>query len=391
VAIKTYYLGFGQDGNFGALFDGVAQTAASRNDGWTVGKIASALASDFDAATKQATGTFVTNTTRPSVLVTTATANAFKTPTALTGVFANTAWTFTFAVRAVVLSAQAGRMRMRVYRSVNLDGTAATEITGATQVGTTSTVLSTTADVTTVVTWSPGAVSLSNEYLFFVLAWEITTASGSNTSDVVLRTGSTGPAGTRLVTPDFAPTVVIGRVGGSLILGPAYDSSPTQTVTASTDWVNLANAAAADGSFATLAFTGSAENITFDNFGLTLPPGATVTDITIEVLIGGGGGGIVITPNVTPNTPYVPGISAPMTLYTGTGLWGHPTWTKAEIDNLSLTFVLNGVSGTYSLDYLRVTVTHTTVVRGITFPGSAAAASLVFENRRLARNSLLRR
>jgi hypothetical protein len=93
---------------------------------------------------------------------------------------------------------------MRVYRSVNADGSGATELTSATQVGTTSATLSTSADVTSVVTWSPGVtITLNNEYLFFVVAWEITTQGGSNTADVQIRTGQSA-AGSRLVTPDFA-------------------------------------------------------------------------------------------------------------------------------------------------------------------------------------------
>ena len=204
MAVKTYYVAAGQDGNFGALVDGTAQAAASRTDGWTVAKLAAAQMAEFDAATKQASGAF-SSATKPASFLTGATANAFKTPAALTGDFANTSWVFTWAVRAGTASSQAGRMRMRVFRSVNADGSAATEITGSTQVGTTSAALTTTADGTTTVTWSPGAiVTLANEFLFFVIAWEITTAAGSNSADVVIRTGSTGPAGSRLVTPDLA-------------------------------------------------------------------------------------------------------------------------------------------------------------------------------------------
>jgi hypothetical protein len=212
MAIKTYRLGSGQDGNYGALFE-ADQTAASRTDGWTSAKIASLLAADFDAATKQASGAFVTNTTRPSTLITSTLANAFKTPVALIGTFAATAWTFSFAVRATVVSAQAGRIRMRVFKSKNADGSASTELTSATQIGTTTAVLSTTADQISTVTWNPGAtIRLDNEFLFFAIAWEITTAGGSNTADVVLRTGQVS-AGTRVVTPDFtANTQAFGQI-----------------------------------------------------------------------------------------------------------------------------------------------------------------------------------
>lgn len=203
----TFRLGSGQDGNFGALAE-TDQGAATRTDGWTVGKLAAAQSAEFDAATKQATTAFSAQgtTAKPASFLTGATANAFKTPNPLTGVFANAAWTLTFALRASVVSAQAGRVRVRVFRSANASGSGATEVTGATQVGTTSAVLSTSADVTSVVTWSPGAtVTLANEYLFFVVAWEITTASGSNTADALFRTGQAA-AGSRFVTPTFVAT-----------------------------------------------------------------------------------------------------------------------------------------------------------------------------------------
>lgn len=203
MAVKTYRLTGGNDGNFGAIQEADV-AAASRADGWTVAKLAAAQSADWARGLKQASSAFSANgtTPKPTALITTLNSQALKTPAALSGVFAATAWTLTFALRASVVSAQAGRIRMRVYRSVNADGTGATEITSATQIGTTSAVLSTSADVTSTVTWSPGALTLNAEYLFFTLAWEVTTAGGSNTADVLLRTGQAA-AGTRIVTPDF--------------------------------------------------------------------------------------------------------------------------------------------------------------------------------------------
>lgn len=186
----------------------VDQTAASRTDGWTVAKIAAANSSEFDAGTKQASGSFSTQagTPKPANFLTGATANAFKSAGTYNGTFDTSAWTITFAVRAGTASAQAGRMRARVFTSPNADGSGATERTGSTQVGTTSAALSTTADVTSVVTWTPGAgFTLSHEYIFIVIAWEITTASGSNSGDVLLRTGQAA-GGTRAVTGTFTPT-----------------------------------------------------------------------------------------------------------------------------------------------------------------------------------------
>lgn len=461
MAVKTYRVQTTTTANTGDLAES-DQTAATRTDGWTVAKIAAANSAHFDAGTKQTSGTFSlqSSTPKPSSFVTGALSNAFGTLTPLTGQFANTAWTFTFAVRATTASAQAGRMRMRVFKSVNADGTSATELTGSTQVGTTSSALSTTADVTSVVTWSPGTtIQLDNEYLFFVLAWEITTASGSNSGDVQIRTGQAA-AGSRLVTPDFVvPTpisigrraaattvcgvalpaqIAVGRVGAGTTsvspaydpaptqtgantawtnianasaadglnatvslplgavsnnltfdslktagaagtLGPAYDSTPTQTVTASADWVNLGNTAADDGLCAVVAWVAAGfENITFDNFGFSLPVGAVVTDVKVEFRIGGGdgSGSITLTPNVSPYAPYNPAVAVPLTTYTNSGLWGH-NWTKAEIDNLGFTFVLNGL-GNYSFDYFRVTVSYV-MMEPLTIPAGTTVTDVKVE------------
>src|SRR5262245_23812831 len=174
------------------MVDGTAQTAATRTDGWTSAKIASTNASDFDVGVKQASGTFAAASGKPIALQTGAAANAFKSPAALAGLFDVGNWVFTFAVRATLVSAQAGRMKMRVFASVNADGSSARELTAAAVTGTTSSVLSTSADVTSVCTWTPGTtIQLNNEFLFIVIAWEITTAGGSNSADVQIRTGQT--------------------------------------------------------------------------------------------------------------------------------------------------------------------------------------------------------
>jgi hypothetical protein len=205
VAVLTYRVPLSTvDGNFAALVE-TDVTAASRTDGWTSAKLAAAQMAEFDVGVKQASGTF-SATAKPASLITSAAANAFKTPSPLTGDFANAAWTFTFALRCSVSSSQRGRMRMRVFKSKNADGSSATELTSSTQIGTTvAAALSTSADQTSVVTWSPGAViTLDNEYLFFVIAWEVTTAGGSNTADVLIRTGQAA-GGSRFATADFSP------------------------------------------------------------------------------------------------------------------------------------------------------------------------------------------
>lgn len=185
--------------------------AATIADGWTVAKIAATNDSEYLVGTKRVSTTFTSEATtpKPGTLGTGAAANAFRSLNPYTGQFAAAAWTLTFAVRATTASSQAGRVRCRVFASINADGTSARELTSATQVGTTSAALSTTADVTSVVTWTPAsAIIMSHEYLFFVVAWEITTAGGANGADVQFRTGQSA-GGTRIVTSIFtSPSLV---------------------------------------------------------------------------------------------------------------------------------------------------------------------------------------
>jgi hypothetical protein len=216
MAVKTYRVASGADGAFGALVDGVDQTAASRADGWTVAKTQIANFSLFAQGTKQASTAFTPSIQYPTAsdFPNSAVKNAFKIPAPLTGTFAGAVWTFTFAVRATVVSSQAGRIDFALWKSALAQPSALADCTkiGGIQTGTTTPTLSTTADVTTVVNYqnggpTPNPVTLNNEYLFFVIAWETTTQAGSNSADVVIRTGQAS-SGSRLVTPDFVPDVV---------------------------------------------------------------------------------------------------------------------------------------------------------------------------------------
>jgi hypothetical protein len=213
VAVKTYRVALGGDAiatgelvSYGTLSE-TDQTAANRTDGWTVGKIAAGNSDDFDPGTKLTTAGLNLESSFPCVATipfSSATVNAFRTPTTLTGTFAATAWTFTFALRATTVSAQRGRIHIAVWKA----GIAAPTTGQMTQlvtkqIGTTTAVLSTTADVTSVVTWTPSSFTLSNEYLFICVGWEITTAGGSNGCDVVIRTGQAA-GGSQLVTSDLS-------------------------------------------------------------------------------------------------------------------------------------------------------------------------------------------
>lgn len=205
MAVKTYYPLSTKDGNFYGCSETQPSGAAAFIPSWTVGKIASGNSSEFNASARQATGSFSSQTTtpKPASFVTTSSANAFKSDLALTGTFANSAWTFSWLAGSQATGVSSGRLRMRVFKSANASGSGATELTSSTLVGTTASVGAGNSAVT--VTWSPGAtITLSNEYLFFVLAWEITTAGGSNSSVIDLESGGNSGGFTTFTTPDFS-------------------------------------------------------------------------------------------------------------------------------------------------------------------------------------------
>lgn len=204
MASKTFFLKDVAVSGFGSLSE-TNPGASTTGTGWTVGKIASGNFSALLYGTERATGTFSTTdylvTTHPNP----GSGDSWRSENTMNGVFANANWVFTFPVRAVTAAnAQRGRIKVRVWKSVNADGSSPTELTAATQTGTTITAISTSADNNSVVTWSPGGtVTLTAEYLFIQCEWEITTAGTTNTADILIRAGTSST----MVTSNFTPTL----------------------------------------------------------------------------------------------------------------------------------------------------------------------------------------
>jgi hypothetical protein len=207
MAAKTYRSSNTAVNGFGELIEADA-TAATVLAGWIVGTSGAGLTASMLWGTEQANALFTSNSTTPKP-GTPASGNGYRSTTPISGTFDNANWVFNIAVRSVTAAyTGTGRVRIRVFRSVNADGSAATELTGATQVGTTVGPGSTTVDATSIVTWAPGAAfTFNNEYLFVTVAWETVTASGGTTQDADLRTGQSA-AGTRFVTANFTATKI---------------------------------------------------------------------------------------------------------------------------------------------------------------------------------------
>lgn len=196
-----------------------APAQATSASGWTVGKIAAASGySNLVQGSEQATGTFSTtivpNTTAPVATGSFAATATYTPPTLLyhtnsistlyeyNGVFPAGNWVFTFPMISVSTSATgAGRINLRVFKGAR-SGTAysgVTELTGALQAGTIASAPTTTVTRTSTVTWAAPEVRLNNEFLIVKVGFQITTASGSNTADFLLRHGS----GCTMLSPAF--------------------------------------------------------------------------------------------------------------------------------------------------------------------------------------------
>ncbi|HEY9657574.1 MAG TPA: hypothetical protein V6C65_03855, partial [Allocoleopsis sp.] len=169
-------------------------SAAATVGGWKLGKTAAGQSAELTVGTESNVFTLQSSFPKPNGLITGASPNAWRSVNQYSGTFAATAWSIRVAGRSVNNAfSGTGRARVRVFASVNADGSAARELTTATQVGTTVGPGSTSADVVSVVTWTPATtLTLAGEYIFIAVAWEIITASGNNNADIDLRTGSSG-------------------------------------------------------------------------------------------------------------------------------------------------------------------------------------------------------
>lgn len=195
-----------------------APAQATTASGWTVGKIAANNYSNLVQGSESATGTFSTtivpNTTAPTATGSFATVTGFAPPTLLyhtnsistlyeyNGYFPAGNWVFTFPVISVTAAATgAGRINLRVFKGTR-SGTAysnVTELTAAMQAGTIASAPTTTVTQTSTVTWAAPNVILNNEFLIVKIGWQITTASGANNADILLRSGT----GCTMVSPNF--------------------------------------------------------------------------------------------------------------------------------------------------------------------------------------------
>lgn len=163
---------------------------------WTVAKNASG---SYSYMTASATSTVFTTLVKPfGTALATAIGPGFVFGP-YTGVFAQATMSFQVDIVATTVSSQRGLMTYRLWRS-NLAGSAASLITPTYQ-KTSIGILKTAGNGGERINASfapTSSLSMRDEYLILEIAWGITTASGNNSSNVIVRTGSgsffrTGP------------------------------------------------------------------------------------------------------------------------------------------------------------------------------------------------------
>lgn len=194
-----------------------APAQATSSSGWTVAKTAANNYRDLVQGSEVAafSTTVVPNTTAPTATGSFAATATYTPPTLIyhtgsistlyeyNGYFPAGNWVFTFPMISVTNAATgAGRINLRVFKASRSNTTAfntATELTGAMQAGTIATAPTTTTTQSSVVTWAAPEFFLNNEFLIIKVGFQITTASGNNNADFLLRHGS----GCTMLSPTF--------------------------------------------------------------------------------------------------------------------------------------------------------------------------------------------
>lgn len=216
MAGKSWYLTATTSSGWRTL-DESPVAAANSTDGWVIGKAGGAnTTAAYYAGVKRAASAFG-GTTAPDGSLDTVNFDTLRTTNTYNGSFVAGAWSFNFVFRPTLPSTHRVAAVIRLFRGANGNGTGATQITTAQQLGATTAVMSSAAaDYASQISFDPGAIVLANEYLWIQLALKRVVKGGTTTCDCVFRTGSSAAVGTRIFSPDFsAPALTAAMAEGS--------------------------------------------------------------------------------------------------------------------------------------------------------------------------------
>jgi hypothetical protein len=239
MAVKTLYLtdALASGANHYALQDGGSAPAANyfgnahSNSGWNFGNNAAPRYAYMDAG-NEINRTNITATTNPAAAIPNNTiGDSFRIPLALSGTFPAGNWPFSWLFRSGS-AAFAGRfqIRVRVWRSTDPTGAGATQVTTADIIlGPSTANVSLTANTTLAGTWAAPQIILDNEYLFFQVIGQTTTAGTATGQDVNFYKGVA-----TITTPNFSPAAqsIALQVAEMVLLAPALAVSPGEALIA---------------------------------------------------------------------------------------------------------------------------------------------------------------
>ena len=200
MTVTSIYLKDAAAGVFRALqVGGSVPATTTTSTGWVVGTVSPTAYSQMASNTERASSTFSSTAQPPDSGPDSTLGDGFRTENVVNGYWAAGTWTIPIPVIRVTAGTTAdGRVRVRLWRSPNADGSAATEVTSGVQTGTTVTNLTNVEQISTV-TATVNEFGCVDEYLFLSVAWEITGAGGGATDDVDIRVGTSGT----ITPPDF--------------------------------------------------------------------------------------------------------------------------------------------------------------------------------------------
>lgn len=167
---------------------GTQSPVATVGTGWGPGTTAAVAYSLMKAGNAQDNTTFG-GTALPNTTPSNVAQDCLVTEGPLKGTYKAGTWTIAMGLIGAGSTVAGGNLRVRVYRGTLQDGSGTNvEITSGAVDLSTVTNLDTVTQQNTTATFSPGAITLNKEFLFFQFAWKITSASGASSASVRLRT-----------------------------------------------------------------------------------------------------------------------------------------------------------------------------------------------------------
>ena len=193
--------------SYGSLTLAAPSSLATTGTGWIVGTTTGTSYSLMVFGSKLAEASFDT-AIQPSVDPNNN--DSWRSEAPINGTYAAGTWIIALSVISASNAASgSGRLRVRVWKSANADGSSPTELTTSTITTSQYNNLSTGTPQNLSGSQSFSATTFNNEYLFIQVACQIDAASADPNADIVFRVDS---ANSKITTPDFIGSVSSGYI-----------------------------------------------------------------------------------------------------------------------------------------------------------------------------------